>query len=241
MVAHRVFIFRQLFEPVSCTYSYIVGCNASKKAVIIDPVLEMVERDTKLITQLGLDLVYGINTHIHADHVTATGELKSRFPSMHSILNEHADGKADVYVGNNDVICFGKERLEVRATPGHTTGCTTFVNHQHRLAFTGDTLLIRGCGRTDFQGGSPKTLYESVHNSIFSLPDDYLLYPGHDYSGQTVTSVGEEKQFNPRLNSGEQHFIDVMKNLKLPHPRMIERAVPANKVCGVYELMDENL
>uniref|UniRef100_A0AC35GE86 Metallo-beta-lactamase domain-containing protein n=1 Tax=Panagrolaimus sp. PS1159 TaxID=55785 RepID=A0AC35GE86_9BILA len=241
MVAHRIFVFRQLFEPVSCTYSYILGCSSSKKAVIIDPVFEMIERDTKLILQMGLDLIYGINTHIHADHITATGELKKRFPSMHSILNKKAEGKADVLVENNDVIHFGKESLEVRATPGHTSGCTTFISHDRRLAFTGDTLLIRGCGRTDFQGGSAKTLYESIHNQIFTLPDDYLLYPGHDYSGQTVTTVGEEKQFNLRLNSGEKHFINIMENLKLPHPRLIERAVPANKVCGVFELMDEKL
>uniref|UniRef100_A0AC35F8G6 Metallo-beta-lactamase domain-containing protein n=1 Tax=Panagrolaimus sp. PS1159 TaxID=55785 RepID=A0AC35F8G6_9BILA len=206
MVAHRIFVFRQLFEPVSCTYSYIFGCSSSKKAVIIDPVFEMIERDTKLILQMGLDLIYGINTHIHADHITATGELKKRFPSMHSILNKKAEGKADVFVENNDIIHFAVAR--------HLTG---------------------------FQGGSAKTLYESIHNQIFTLPDDYLLYPGHDYSGQTVTNVGEEKQFNPRLNSGKKHFINIMENLKLPHPRLIERAVPANKVCGVFELMDEKL
>jgi len=237
---HLTFIFRQLFEPVSCTYTYILGCGVTKKALIIDPVLEMVERDATLISQLGLDLIYGLNTHVHADHVTGTGELRKKFPQMRSIIGNGAgDVQADIAVGNGDIIHFGKDCLEVRTTPGHTEGCITYVNHGSRMAFTGDALLIRGCGRTDFQGGSSHTLYHSIHNQIFSLPDDYLLYPGHDYTGQTVTSVAEEKQYNTRLLQGEEEFVNIMKNLNLPYPHQIDKSLPANRVCGIYELMDE--
>uniref|UniRef100_A0A914V4W4 Persulfide dioxygenase ETHE1, mitochondrial n=1 Tax=Plectus sambesii TaxID=2011161 RepID=A0A914V4W4_9BILA len=232
-------VFRQLSEGVSNTYTYILVCTASKEAVIIDPVLETVERDSKLINELGVKLLYALNTHVHADHVTGTGELKKRFPLMKTVLASKANAKSDVQVEHGETINFGRKSLEVRATPGHTNGCVTYVLHEDRMAFTGDALLIRGCGRTDFQEGSAQTLYRSVHQQIFSLPDDYSLYPAHDYKGLTCTSVEEERNFNPRLTKTEDEFIDLMNNLNLPYPKRIDYAMPANMVCGIYDLMDE--
>ncbi|EFO27961.2 hypothetical protein LOAG_00527 [Loa loa] len=174
-------IFRQLFEPVSCTYTYLLGCLVTRKSIIIDPVLETVERDVKLIRELNLDPIYGANTHVHADHITGTGELKRIFPHMLSVLSKYGSGHADLRVCDREILKFGNQNLEVRTTPGHTNGCVTYISYDHRMAFTGDALLIRGCGRTDFQEGSPEELYNSVHEKIFSLPDDFILYPAHDY------------------------------------------------------------
>uniref|UniRef100_A0A914L4H4 Persulfide dioxygenase ETHE1, mitochondrial n=1 Tax=Meloidogyne incognita TaxID=6306 RepID=A0A914L4H4_MELIC len=239
-------IFRQLFESISCTFTYILGCNSTKQALIIDPVLETTNRDLKLIRELGLNLVYGLNTHIHADHVTGTGQIKrsvNGFPLMKSVLSANAGAKAvDVMVKQYDVIKWGENNeLEVRETPGHTNGCLTYVFHKHRMAFTGDALLIRGCGRTDFQQGNPHTLYNSVHKQILSLPSDYLLFPAHDYTGRMVTTVWEEKKFNPRLNKSEDEFVQIMNSLNLPYPKQIDKSMPANFLCGIYDLMDENL
>ncbi|KAK6104443.1 Persulfide dioxygenase ETHE1 mitochondrial [Brugia pahangi] len=234
-------IFRQLFEPVSCTYTYLLGCSVSRKSIIIDPVLETVERDAKLIKELNLDPIYGVNTHLHADHITGTGKLKRIFPRMLSVLSKYVDGHADVLVSDREILKFGNQNLEVRTTPGHTDGCVTYVLYDHRMAFTGDALLVRGCGRTDFQQGNPETLYNSVHEKIFTLPDDFLLYPAHDYKGFLLTTVGEEKKYNPRLTKTLNDFIVLMRNLKLTYPKQIDKAIPANKVCGVYELMDEKI
>ncbi|KAL3995278.1 Persulfide dioxygenase ETHE1 mitochondrial [Acanthocheilonema viteae] len=234
-------IFRQLFEPVSCTYTYLLGCSTSRKSIIIDPVLETVERDAKLIKELNLDPMYGLNTHLHADHITGTGKLKQIFPHMRSVLSKCSGGYADVRVSDREILKFGNQNLEVRETPGHTNGCVTYVSYDHRMAFTGDALLIRGCGRTDFQEGNPEVLYKSVHEKIFSLPDDFLLYPAHDYKGFLLTTVGEEKKYNPRLTKSLNDFVVLMKNLKLAYPKQIDRALPANKVCGMYELMDEKI
>ncbi|TKR87998.1 hypothetical protein L596_012310 [Steinernema carpocapsae] len=234
-------IFRQLFESTSCTYTYLLGCPKTRKALIIDPVYETVDRDTKLINELGLDLVYGLNTHVHADHVTGTGELKRRFPKMLSVLSAQSGGKADLYVNQGDTIGVENVELEVRPTPGHTDGCVTFVDHQGRKAFTGDALLIRGCGRTDFQQGDAGHLYRSIHEQILSLPDDFLLYPAHDYRGVMVTSVTEEKQFNPRTTKPLKVFVDIMDNLNLPYPKQLDKSLPANLVCGIYELFDTEL
>jgi sulfur dioxygenase len=218
------FIFRQLFESVSCTYTYILGCASTGQALIIDPVLETTNRDLKLVFELGLNLVYGLNTHLHADHVTGTGQLKKTdFPLMKSVLSVKAGAKAvDVLVKQGDIIRWGKDgELEVRETPGHTNGCLTYVYHKQRMAFTGDALLIRGCGRTDFQQGDPRTLYNSVHKQILSLPSDYLLFPAHDYSGRMVTTVWEEKKFNPRRSRSEDEFVKIMNSLNLPYPKQI--------------------
>jgi len=231
----RDHIFRQLFESVSSTYTYILADTKSREAVIIDPVIETVERDVNLVKDLDLNLVYALNTHVHADHVTGTGEIKKRIPSCKSVIGE-PKAKADVYIKHGDIIKFGQYELECRSTPGHTDGCMTFVWHQKNMAFTGDALLIRGCGRTDFQAGNPGVLYEKVHAEILSLPDHTLLYPAHDYKGQTVTSVLEEKKYNPRLTKTKEEFIKIMNELGLPYPKQIDKALPANMMCGVFDV-----
>ncbi|KAL2245577.1 persulfide dioxygenase ETHE1 homolog, mitochondrial [Sesamum indicum] len=237
-------IFRQLFEKESSTYTYLLAdaSHPDKPALLVDPVDKTVDRDLSLVKELGLKLIYAINTHVHADHVTGTGLIKSKVPGVKSIISKASNAKADLFVEPGDKICFGDLFLEVRATPGHTQGCVTYVTGdgpnqpQPRMAFTGDTLLIRGCGRTDFQGGSSEQLYKSVHSQIFSLPKDTLVYPAHDYKGFTVSTVGEEMQYNPRLTKDEGTFKNIMANLNLSYPKMIDVAVPANMVCGLQDV-----
>lgn len=228
-------LFRQLFDPESSTYTYLLADEETRDAVLIDPVLEQVERDLGLLAELGLRLVYALDTHVHADHVTALGTLRQRTGAK-TVLSERAGvGCADVYVKDGDRLRFGRHELEVRETPGHTNGCVTYVTGDHAMAFTGDALLIRGSGRTDFQQGDPHVLYRSVHQKIFSLPDTCLIYPGHDYKGRTASSVGEEKKHNPRLGGGrtEAEFVDIMSKLQLAYPKKIDVALPANLQCGV--------
>ncbi|KAK8395856.1 hypothetical protein O3P69_005751 [Scylla paramamosain] len=231
-----VMIFRQLFDRDSCTYTYLLADPDTKEAVLVDPVIELAERDAKLVDQMGLNLIYVMNTHMHADHITGTGLLKKLVPSCQSVISKESGAMADVHVEHGEVVKFGEQELEVRQTPGHTNGCVTYVCHGEKFALTGDALLVRGCGRTDFQEGSAETLYESVHSQILSLPDDFALYPAHDYVGHTVTSVAEEKEFNPRLTKSKEEFIDLMNNLGLAYPRKIDISLPANKVCGLYNL-----
>ncbi len=199
-------IFRQLFDPQSSTYSYLLGCGKSGDAVLIDPVFEQVRRDQALIAELGLKLVCTLETHVHADHVTGASLLKQRLGSRVALSAESGATGADTYLAHGDRIGFGERSLEVRATPGHTHGCLSFVLDDESMAFTGDCLLIRGCGRTDFQDGDPRATFRSVHLQLFTLPDSCLLYPGHDYRGLTVSSVGEEKRFNPRLGGARTRF-----------------------------------
>jgi len=174
-------IFRQLFDSESSTYTYLLGDSQTKEAVIIDPVIEKSERDAKLVGELGLVLKYVMNTHVHADHITGTGRLKKLLPGCQSVLSSKSGGKADVLVKDGDRVQFGGSSLLVAETPGHTAGCITYIDNNNSRAFTGDALLIRGCGRTDFQGGSAQTLYKSVWSRILSLPDNFCLYPAHDY------------------------------------------------------------
>lgn len=228
------FFFRQLFDTVSSTYTYLLGDMKTKEAVLIDPVLEHAERDAALIKELGLNLIYAMNTHMHADHITGTGKLKSLIPGSKSVIGKASGAKADIHLVDGDSVNFGGHKLLATATPGHTNGCLTYICHEQGIAFTGDTLLIRGCGRTDFQEGSPESLYNSVHTKIFTLPDNYTLYPAHDYKGQTATTVLEEKKYNPRLTKPLNEFMQIMNNLNLPYPKMIDKAVPANRVCGLY-------
>ncbi|EFO90010.1 hypothetical protein CRE_30598 [Caenorhabditis remanei] len=225
-------IFRQLLEFKSNTYTYILACHKTGEAAIIDPVVDTVSRDVQICRDLNLKLLYGINTHVHADHVTGTHKLKSAFPSMQSVLCSKSGGEADKYVSEGDVIKVGGLKLEVRETPGHTNGCVSYVEHFLKAVFTGDALLNRACGRTDFQQGNPSTLYDSVHNKIFSLPDDYLIYVGHNYDGIMQTTVWEEKTLNPRLTKSKEEFVLFMKDMKLQYPKQIDVAVPANMKDG---------
>uniref|UniRef100_A0A8C5CXM6 Persulfide dioxygenase ETHE1, mitochondrial n=1 Tax=Gadus morhua TaxID=8049 RepID=A0A8C5CXM6_GADMO len=220
----------------SSTYTYLLADSESAEAVIIDPVLETVERDLMLVNQLGLTLKMAVNTHCHADHITGSGQLKRRVTGLQSAISRLSGASADLLLSEGDTIPFGRHVLTVRETPGHTDGCVTLVLGDQSLAFTGDTLLIRGCGRTDFQQGCAKRLYDSVHKKIFTLPDQCLVYPAHDYKGQTVSTVGEERRFNPRLTKNLEEFIDIMNNLNLQKPAKIDVAVPANLVCGLHEV-----
>jgi glyoxylase-like metal-dependent hydrolase (beta-lactamase superfamily II) len=192
-------IFRQLFDPQSSTYTYLLGDPATRKALLIDPVFEQAQRDAALIQELGLDLLHTLDTHVHADHVTGAWLLKRRLGSDIAISAASGAKGADLVREEGDRVAFGGRHLIALATPGHTNGCMTFVLDGGSMAFTGDALLIRGCGRTDFQDGDPHTLYRSVHEKIFALWPPCLLYPGHDYRGLTVTSVAEEVVHNPRL------------------------------------------
>ncbi|CAH2318749.1 persulfide dioxygenase ETHE1, mitochondrial [Pelobates cultripes] len=233
--AGKGLIFRQLFEPVSCTYTYLLADEKTKEAVLIDPVLEKADRDARLIKDLGLKMIYAANTHCHADHITGTGVLKKLLPGSKSVISKDSGAKADIHIQAGDEIKFGNFALEARSTPGHTDGCLTYVLNDKSMAFTGDALLIRGCGRTDFQQGCPSKLYHSVHTQIFSLPSECLLYPAHDYTGQTVTTVEEEKKHNPRLTKSEAEFVNIMNNLNLKKPAQIDIAVPANLKCGIQD------
>lgn len=227
-------IFRQLFDPQSSTYTYLLGDSRSGEALLIDPVFEQVHRDAALIKELGLKLIYTLETHVHADHVTGAWLLKRHLGSRIALSEKSGAEGADRYLNHGDRTLFGDRYLETRSTPGHTDGCLTYVLDDHSMAFTGDCLLIRGCGRTDFQQGSAGRLYRSVHDQIFSLPGECLLYPGHDYRGSTVTTVAEEARFNPRLGGAlsEADFTGSMKNLNLAHPKKMDIAVPANLKCG---------
>ncbi|CAF1360943.1 unnamed protein product [Rotaria sordida] len=231
---------RQLFEQETSTYTYIVADGKTKDALIIDPVITTVARDMQLLKQLGLRLRYAINTHIHADHITGSGRLKALLPDCQSVISKTSGGKADIYIEDGDEIEIGDKDdknqrliLECRSTPGHTNGCMTFVWHKGSSVFTGDCLLIRGCGRTDFQQGSPDAIYTSIHKCIFTLPDHFIVYPGHDYTGQTTSTVGEEKKYNTRLTKSHEDFVAFMKELKLSYPKQIDKAVPANLLCGL--------
>jgi sulfur dioxygenase len=227
-------LFRQLFDPQSSTYTYLLACPKSREALLIDPVFEQVRRDVALLNELEVKLLYTLETHVHADHVTGAWLLKQRMASRIAVGQASGSQGADLYLKHGDKIRFGSRYLEVRATPGHTHGCVSYVLDDETMAFTGDCVLIRGCGRTDFQEGESHDMYRSVHLQLFTLPDSCLLYPGHDYRGLTSTSVGEEKRFNPRLGGAlsESDFVGFMKNLNLPHPKKIDIAVPANLKCG---------
>jgi sulfur dioxygenase len=227
-------IFRQLFDPQSSTYTYLLGDARSGEAILIDSVFEQARRDSALLRELGLRLVATLETHVHADHVTGAWLLKQQHGSTIALSADSGASGADRYLVDGDRVEFGGRWLEVRATPGHTHGCVSYVLDDESMAFTGDCLLIRGSGRTDFQQGDPRTMYRSVKSQILSLPPSCLLYPAHDYRGLTVTSVAEERQFNPRLGGdiGEKDFVGYMNNLGLPHPKLMDIAVPANLRCG---------
>ncbi len=229
--------FRQLIDRESSTYTYLLADEDTREAVLIDPVREQTERDIGLLEDLGFTLRYVLETHVHADHITSAGVLRQRLGAKTVLSAAAGAGCPDVLVEDGDKIRLGGIEIEARHTPGHTSGCVTYVvdDGETKRAFTGDTLMIRGCGRTDFQQGDAGTLYDSVWNKIFTLPDATPVHPGHDYRGQTATTVGEEKRLNPRLGGGRDkaEFQRIMAGLKLSMPKKIEIAVPANMHCGI--------
>lgn len=221
---------RQLFDLESSTYTYLIADRAAGVAALIDPVAEHVERDLRLITELDLRLTHVLDTHVHADHVTAAGALRTRTGAR-----THASAAGapcvDVALVDGDRIHVGAVTLTVLSTPGHTDDGLTFA--VPGAVFTGDTLLVRGCGRADFQNGDAGTLFDSITTRLFTLPDDTIVYPGHDYQGRTVTTIGEEKRWNPRLaGKRKDEFVAIMSQLDLPPPRKLAIAVPANRACG---------
>lgn len=230
-------VFRQLHDPGSSTYTYLLADPESGEAVLVDPVFEQARRDSALVRELGLRLVWTLDTHVHADHVTGAWLLKQLTGSRIAISGDAGASEMDRALSDGDLVHFGSRHLEARSTPGHTPGCMTYVLDDRSMAFTGDALLIRSAGRTDFQNGDPHSLYRSITEKIFTLPDTCLIYPAHDYRGLTCSSVGEEKRYNPRIGDqrSEGDFVGFMENLGLPHPKQIEVALPANLACGHVE------
>ena len=230
-----VVIFRQFIDPETSTHTYLLADESTREAVLIDPVLEQFDRDRTLLRELDLTLLYTLETHVHADHITAAALLRKEEGSAVGVSAAAGVESADLEFNEGDVIRFGSTTLEVCSTPGHTDGCVTYLCRDQGMAFTGDALLIRGCGRTDFQQGDASLLFSSIRNKIFTLPDETLLFPGHDYKGRMVTSVAEEKRCNPRLglDKSEADFVAIMEQLNLAYPKKIDVAVPANMRCGL--------
>lgn len=229
-------LFRQLFEPQSSTYTYLIACEASREAALIDPVAETAERDLQLLDDLGLSLRFTIETHIHADHVTGASALRERTGCKCAVPERSGANHADIAVREGEPLRIGGIEIHPLYTPGHTDDHHAYFIDGEGVSrvFTGDALLIDGCGRTDFQNGDAATLYRSVHEKLFSLPVDTLVYPGHDYQQRHVSSVGQERERNPRLGGGKSidEFVAIMTALNLPRPKKMDVAVPANRLCG---------
>ena len=227
-------LFRQLFDAVSSSYTYLLASRRGGEALIIDPVLEKVDRYVLLLRELDLRLVKAVDTHLHADHITGLGALRDRTHCI-TVMGEqsHAD-VVSMRVSEGDRVQIEGVSLQALYTPGHTDDSYSFLMGDR--VFTGDTLLIRGTGRTDFQNGNAHAQYDSIFNKLLKLPDDTLIYPAHDYKGDTVSTIGEEKRFNPRLNvKSVDEYVDLMNNLKLPNPKMMDIAVPANMQVGLHQ------
>jgi len=227
-------LFRQLFDADTGTFTYLLADVATRCAVVIDPVFEQHNRDLALCRELGLTLVACLDTHVHADHVTGSWLMHAATGCAIALAASAAAENVTLPLHHGDRVAFGGRCLEVRSTPGHTDGCLSFVLDDQSMAFTGDALLVRGCGRCDFQQGDPHRLWRSITEQIFSLPEACLLYPGHDYTGRGVTSVVEEKAFNARLGGAatERDFVGHMQNMTLPHPGRIAEALPGNLRSG---------
>jgi len=227
-------LLRQLFDAPTGSFTYLLADVASGEGVLIDPVFEQHKRDLSLILELGIHLVACLDTHAHADHVTGSWLMHQATGSAIALAAAARAENVTQPLHHGDRVAFGERHLEVRSTPGHTDGCVSYVLDDRSMAFTGDALLVRGCGRCDFQQGDAHTLWRSITEQIFTLPDSCLLYPGHDYTGRSVTSVAEEKAFNARLGgkATERDFVGHMQNMKLPHPHKIAEALPGNLRSG---------
>lgn len=223
---------RQLFDPETSTCTYLLWDKGTDDAILVDPVDTLVKRDLLVATELAL--VYAVNTHCHADHISGTRALKRSVKELKSVISKASGAQADEHIRHGDEIHFGDRFITALATPGHTEGCMSFLLDDGKAVLTGDALLIMGCGRCDFQGGSAETLYDSVHTQLFSLPNDVRVFPGHDYSEQRSSTIGQEKANNPRLGGGKSkdEFVKIMNELNLPHPKMMDVAVPANLEDG---------
>jgi len=227
-------IFRQLFDPTSSTYTYLLGDEGTRRAVLIDTVFERHLRDLALVRELELELTHVIDTHCHADHVTGAWLMHQATGAKICLAREYGATDVDLGLVDGDRIPLGERSLSVWATPGHTAGCLSLVSDDQSCVFSGDALLVRSVGRTDFQGGDPHQLYRSIRQRLFSLPDACAVYPAHDYDGRTSSTIGEERRLNPRIGgeAREEDFVGYMNNLGLPHPKQIDLALPANLRSG---------
>ena len=226
-------LFRQLFDHRSSTYTYLVWNEDTRDAAIIDPVREQVERDSQLIEELGLHLRFALETHVHADHITGSGLLRERFGCKIGVHNQVDSDCPDIKLVDDDYVSLGRQQLEVLYTPGHTDTDVCYL--ADGVVFTGDILLIHGSGRTDFQSGDAARSYDSITGRLFTLPEETLVYPAHDYNGFTCSTIGEEKRFNPRLGGERtrEEYIRIMDEMVLDKPRLIDIAVPGNQACGL--------
>jgi len=226
-------LFRQLFDPTSCTYTYVIADDFGTEAMIIDPVIEQVPLYLQLLEEWDLQLVFAVDTHTHADHITATGQLRDKTQCVIAMGDQTLATCVDLKIKDGETIKVGNNRLLAMFTPGHTDD--HFSYHMNDRVFTGDCLLIRATGRTDFQNGDPYVHYDSLFNKLLRLPDETMVYPAHDYKGMMNSTIGEEKRFNPRLQvNNADEYAEIMNNLNLPMPKMIDVAVPANLKCGIY-------
>jgi glyoxylase-like metal-dependent hydrolase (beta-lactamase superfamily II) len=230
-------IFKQLLEPDSSTYTYLLGCEETGESVFIDPVIDTVERDLEVLKSLGLKPTYTLDTHIHADHLTGARKMKALASTKIVVPKMDNLACADLGVEEGSVFQVGNINIHPLFTPGHTGTHHAYLieNGMQKVLFSGDALLIEACGRTDFQSGDAATLYNSIHTKFFSLPDETLVYPAHDYEGRQITTIAQEKERNPRLgnNKSKEEFVKIMNGLDLPYPRKIDFAVPGNEQCGV--------
>jgi sulfur dioxygenase len=226
-------IFRQLFEPLSSTYTYLLGCEETGQAILIDPVISTMQRDLELLHSLNLKLIFSVDTHVHADHITAALELKKAVGSKIAVPANERVPCADANLEDGQPFMVSSIVLHPLHTPGHTSGHFAYFSGER--VFTGDALLIEGCGRTDFQEGDADTLFKSVREKLFTLPEETIVYPAHDYKNRFVSSIAQEKKRNPRLGQDKtlEQFRVIMVNLNLPYPKFIDYAVPGNKHCGV--------
>ncbi|BCN93566.1 Zn-dependent hydrolase [Thiomicrorhabdus immobilis] len=223
---------RQLFDYETWTYTYLLWDETTKEAAVIDSVLEQVDRDMQHIEELGLNVKYLLETHIHADHITGAGPIRKRTGAKIAVHSKSGSECADILTNDGDIFKLGEQEIKVMYTPGHTDNDSTYLIDG--AAFTGDTLLVRDCGRTDFQLGSNENMYHSLTEKLFTLPEETLVFPAHDYKGFTQSTIGEEKQFNTRAGNGKafEDFSTIMDNLNLPNPKRIDISVPGNLQCG---------